>query len=261
MSRGLCVLAIVLLGTSFDWQPAADAAPRRRLGHVASQRPRCWRRAATARPATIPRHAPPAVADPYAWRDLFDGKTLRGWRIIDEFDFARHGKVSVADGAIRIEPGSPASGVAFAGKPPRDNYELRLHAKRTVGSDFFCGLTFPVGDSHCTLILGGWGGGVVGLSNVDHMSAVENETSTYLEFDNDRWYKIRLRVTPQRIAVWVDDEQLIDLAREDRQFSIWWEQEPARPLGIATWYTGSALRGIQLRQLKPSRPAAGEPSP
>jgi hypothetical protein len=39
------------------------------------------------------------------------------------------------------------------------------------------------------------------------------------------------------------------LDASDRKFSIWWEQEPARPLGIATWNTSAALRNIRLTVL------------
>ena len=54
---------------------------------------------------------------------------------------------------------------------PREDYEVSLEARRLEGTDFFCGLTFPVGKEPCTLIIGGWGGTTVGLSNVDDYSA------------------------------------------------------------------------------------------
>jgi hypothetical protein len=174
---------------------------------------------------------------------------LKGWRLPDKFDFETHGKVSVRDGEIHLEQGSPATGISYTEKTPRDNYEVSLEAKRVAGNDFFCGLTFPVADEFCTLIVGGWGGGVVGLSNVDGMSAVENETTSFSQFEKDRWYKIRVRVSDERIQAWLDDEEIIDLKRKDRKFSIWWEQEPVRPLGIATWNTSAALRKITLRPL------------
>jgi hypothetical protein len=47
------------------------------------------------------------------------------------------------------------------------NYEIKLEAKKVTGNDFFCGMTFPVGDSFCSFIVGGWGGPVVGLSSID----------------------------------------------------------------------------------------------
>ncbi|MCE9544025.1 MAG: DUF1080 domain-containing protein, partial [Planctomycetia bacterium] len=110
---------------------------------------------------------------------LFDGKTLAGWKTADEVEFTRHGKVEVHDGAIQLAAGDPATGVVRTDTPPTDSYELTLSAKRTEGQDFFCGLTFPVGKESCSLIVGGWGGQVVGLSNVDGAAADENQTTVH----------------------------------------------------------------------------------
>jgi hypothetical protein len=65
-------------------------------------------------------------------------------------------------------------------------------------------------------------------------------------------------VTKAKIEAWVDDKQLIDVEKGEHKFSIWWEQEPVRPLGIATWNTKGAVRAIRLRLLgsdaKPANP-------
>lgn len=180
---------------------------------------------------------------------LFDGKSLKGWRVADKFDFEDGGKVKVENGQITLPCGGPATGIQFQGKLPRINYEISLEAKRTDGDDFFCGLTFPVEKSYCTLIVGGWGGGATGLSNIDGMSAVENETTGFVDVRKDRWYKIRLRVAADRIEAWLDKEKIIDVETKDRKFTIWWEQEPMRPLGIASWNTSAALRNIRLKRL------------
>lgn len=183
---------------------------------------------------------------------LFDGKSLRGWRVVDKFDFAKHGRVQVEDGVIRMDAGAPASGIRIDPRMytfPRSNYEVSLEAKRTKGQDFFCGLTFPVGEQYCTLIIGGWGGGTIGLSNVDNAPADENQTTNYVEFKDDQWYAVRLRVSDEKIDVWIEEEHLIELERGDHKFSIWWEQEPVRPFGFASWYTGAAYRKIRLKSL------------
>src|SRR5690606_38236930 len=107
-------------------------------------------------------------------------------------DFQHQKAVTVEDGALVLAMGQPASGVVWKGQPPRENYEISLEARRLEGNDFFCGLTFPVGDSYCTFIVGGWGGGTTGLSNLDGYSAVENETTGYSEFQQGCWYRIRV---------------------------------------------------------------------
>ena len=104
------------------------------------------------------------------WQSMFDGKTLQGWR---ETDFTRHGQVSVKDGTIVLGTGY-MTGINWTGWFPRSNYEVRLEAVRVDGSDFFAGITFPVRKEHCTWIIGGWGGGVVGLSSIDGFDASEN---------------------------------------------------------------------------------------
>jgi hypothetical protein len=129
------------------------------------------------------------------------------------------------------------------------NYEISLQAMKVSGDDFFCGLTFPVGDSPCSLIVGGWGGTVVGLSSIDDQDASENETTTSMDFAHGRWYRIRVRVTPKKIEAWIDDENVIAAATTGHKISIRPEVSLSRPLGIATWKTEAALRDIKLRKL------------
>jgi hypothetical protein len=182
---------------------------------------------------------------------LFAGKNLDGWKTLDEFSFEKHGAVTVEKGEIRLTKGKPATGIAWKGDLPRSDFELSFDAKRVEGDDFFCGLTFPVGKEYCTLILGGWGGKATGLSNVDGMAAIENETTGYEDFKDDTWYRVRLRVTAEKIEAWLGKSQIVELKRAERKFSIWWEQEPARPLGIATWHTSAAVRDVRFKRLAP----------
>ena len=182
-------------------------------------------------------------------RSLFNGQDLAGWSVIDKYDFARHGNITIEDDAIILGAGTPATGIRIDGDFPRINYEVTLDAKRIEGSDFFCGITFPVGEDHLSLVLGGWGGGTTGISNLDNLSAIENATTGFQEFEQNRWYRIRLRVTDSKVETWVDDDQIVDVEHAKHKLSIWWEQEPVRPFGIASWYTKSALRDIRLTRL------------
>ena len=165
-------------------------------------------------------------------------------------DFGGEGKVVVRDGTIVMERGSQMTGVTWTGKPPRNNYELTLEGKRIEGSDFFCTTTFPVGGDSCSFVTGGWGGSVIGLSNVDHMDASENQTSASREFKNGVWYQFRIRVTDEKVEVWIDKDQVVDQVRADHTFGVRIECDPCRPLGIATYDTVGAVRNIRLRELK-----------
>jgi hypothetical protein len=182
-----------------------------------------------------------------AARSLFDGKTLSGWT---STNFGGEGNVSVRDGTIILEMGSNMTGITWTGgELPHTRYEISLEAMKLDGNDFFCGLTFPVGDAPCSLIVGGWGGTMVGLSSLDGMDASENETSRTMNFDRNRWYRIRVRVVPGKIQAWIDGDQVIDANTSGRKISIRPEVELSRPLGIATWLTRAALRKIELREL------------
>ena len=127
---------------------------------------------------------------------LFDGQTLGQWK---PTDFGGQGAVYVKDGAIYMEMGSYMTGITWTGPVVRMNYEITLEAMRVQGNDFFCGLTFPVGEKPCTLVLGGWGGSICGLSNIDYYDASENPTTRVISFEKDKWYYVRLRVEPDRI--------------------------------------------------------------
>lgn len=188
--------------------------------------------------------APPEKSS--AAKSLFDGKTLQGWK---KTEFGGEGDVEVKDGQIVLAAGNPMTGITYASAFPKLNYEITLEAMRVDGSDFFCGLTFPVGDSPCSFIVGGWGGGVVGLSSLDGSDASENETTKYQEFENKRWYKVRLRVTPGKIEAWLDDKQMVDVETKDRRISIRPEVELSLPMGISCFACTAALRDIKVRSL------------
>src|ERR1039458_8713934 len=144
-----------------------------------------------AKPETAP--APAAQVAPRInhwsgeWTPLFDGKTLTNWAVTD---FAGHGPVSVASGQINIGMGAELSGINWTnGTLPKTDYEISLEAIKVDGGDFFCGLTFPVADSSCSLIIGGWGGGVIGLSSLDGNDASENETTRSKALETGHWYQ------------------------------------------------------------------------
>jgi hypothetical protein len=192
-----------------------------------------------------------AAAKADGWRPLFDGKALGQWK---PTGFGGEGEVVVEDGAIKIGMGADLSGITWGGEVPRQDYEISLDAQRADGNDFFCGLTFPVGEDPCSFIVGGWGGGVVGLSSIDGDDAAHNATTSFKEFKTGRWYAIRVRVSPERIVCFIDDEQVVDQPLADKKLSIRDEVSPSKPLGIATYVTTALVKNIRWRPL----PAAGK---
>jgi len=181
------------------------------------------------------------------WHSLFDGKTLEGWKISK---FGGEGEAKVVDGIITIEAGVTLSGITCTQDVPKMDYEIEYEAKRTKGIDFFGGLTFPYGDTHCSFIAAGWGGSMTGLSTIDDMDASENATTTFQKFEQNQWYKFRVRVTKDAIQCWIDDKQVVDQKIGDEKVSIRPEVERSKPLGISAWQSSAALRNIRWRNLK-----------
>ena len=206
-----------------------------------------------------PSIASTAAATEVAWRPLFDGTSLTGWT---PSDYVSAGEPRVENGEIVLPVGEFLTGITWsgslaeeevaAGQFARNDYEIELEAKRVSGVDFFCGLTFPFDESTASLIVGGWGGDVCGISSVDDRDAgrSENPTHSTRSFETGRWYRIRLLVTPERIAAWIDGEVLVDLDPRGKGISPRGDVSPSEPLGIASFQTEAALRDIRWRPMR-----------
>jgi hypothetical protein len=190
---------------------------------------------------------PASDKEKVAWKSIFDGKSLDGWKAADFFG---PGKVHVKDGAIVMEQGKPMTGITYSrGDFPKMNYEVTLEGKKIAGNDFFCTTTFPVGGSFCSLVAGGWGGKVVGLSSIDAADASTNETRKDMEFKPGQWYRLRIRVSEKRIEAWIGDEKVTNLDTTGRKISIRIECTACKPFGMATYETAGAVRNIRVRAL------------
>lgn len=187
---------------------------------------------------------------------LFDGKGLDGWK---KAGFYKAPEVKVEGGAIVLAAGDPMSGVTSTRQDlPTTNYELTFEAKRTSGVDFFAAATFPVGRSFATLVNGGWGGSVTGISSLNGSDASENSTGRFIKYENDTWYRFRVRVTDRVIRCRVDDKEVIAVEYEGQQVGTRIEVRASQPLGFASWRTGGAVRAVRVRALAPDEVAAAD---
>lgn len=178
---------------------------------------------------------------------LFDGKSLEGWK---KTDFYKAGEVKVEDGKIVMSAGTSMTGVTCTRSDlPTTNYEFRYEAMRIDGRDFFAAATFPVGKSFITLVNGGWGGGITGLSSLDGMDASENETTQSFHYQSKTWYRFRVRVTDKMIRCAIDDKEIVAVNHQDRRVNTRIETRRNQPLGFATWETSGAVRGVKVRRL------------
>jgi hypothetical protein len=184
-----------------------------------------------------------------AWRELFNGKDLAGWR---QSNYGGGPDVSVEDGKIIIPLSERLAGITYDGDEktlPKTNYEIECEARRVDGTDFYDGLTFPVGESSASLILGGWGGSVCGISSLDGDDANHNETRKVLKFKKGQWYNVRLRVEPERIQAWLDDQPLVDVKTTGKHIDIRPEIGASKPLGLASFATTAEIKSVRLREV------------
>jgi Domain of Unknown Function (DUF1080). len=214
------------------------------------------------------------------WMPLFDGKTLDGW---ETPKIEGDKKAEVKDGVIILGREGLTPGIKYNKEFPKSNYEIIYEAKRVAGYDFFGTITFPVKESHCSFVNGGWGGFVTGISSINGYDASENETSSYYEFKDRQWYRFRICVSDDRILVWFhpaeDDEEdaekegetaasdkkpeskeevekrediekpKVDLMLEDKEITTRLEVSFYKPLGLTTWNTEGHIRDIRYREL------------
>ncbi len=164
-------------------------------------------------------------------------------------------------GVLVLGTGEPFSAVKYEGKAdilPREGYEISWDAMRVDGSDFFAALTFPVGkpgadgkDKCVSFVAGGWGGWVVGISSIGHQFASENETTRSFEFQNGRWYRFTLQVTPEVIRSLIDGKEMFKTDVREKALAMHpSEIQACVPLGFCSYQTTGAIRNVQIRKLK-----------
>ena len=87
------------------------------------------------------------------------------------------------------------------------------------------------------MIVGGWGGSLLGISSLDGLDASENETTKFVSFETGRWYRIRLRVTEKRLEAWIDQEKLVDVDTSEKRISSPGDIGNVQAVRVAAWQT------------------------
>lgn len=185
---------------------------------------------------------PGPASEPAPWQPLLPGE-------LAEAPFGGGGEVLIEDGTLTLGMGSPLTGVTWSAPVPSGDYELAFTATKVFGNDFFVGLTFPVDDSHLTLVLGGWGGALCGLSCLDGEDASTNETKFFEAFDDGRDYEVRVEVVGRVVRAWIDDQLVVDVDATEREIGLRTEVELSAPLGLATFLTKTCYRNLRWRPL------------
>ncbi|HBJ85712.1 MAG TPA: DUF1080 domain-containing protein [Verrucomicrobiales bacterium] len=184
------------------------------------------------------------------------------WKLLaDEFEsswqaagIAEEGRVTIKDGEITLDAGQPMTGARFdawqSAKLPRSRYAIEYEAMRVEGNDFFGTVTFPVNDSHVTLVIGGWGGTLVGISSIDDLDASENTTTGNAFFKNNEWHQVRVEVRDDDIRAWIGGKLFVNVSTKGRKLGLRaGDIEKCTPFGFATYATRARVREVVVRRL------------
>lgn len=190
-----------------------------------------------------------------AQSNLFNGKDLTGWKRADIID---NGEIKVLPGGIvECGVGRSISAIAYTNEFPTMNYELSLEAMRVAGDDFFIALTIPIEKSFCTVIIGGWGGGLCGFSSYDGGDAANNQWAQGVALKNNCWYKLVVRVTTCVLQISLDQDLYTARVEFDDsgRFSLRsGEMDKTTPLGLATYETKAHWRNFTMTPITKLRP-------
>ena len=165
------------------------------------------------------------------------------------------GKVSIFNGEIKLQPGQPMTGVRFdawqSAMLPTRRYAIEFEAMRVEGNDFFGTVTFPVNDEHVSLIVGGWGGTLVGISSIDDMDASENTTRSNARFENNLWHKVRIEVRDDDLRAWINNKLFVNVSTKGHQLGLRsGDIEKCAPFGFASYATQSRIRNVLIQRLQ-----------
>lgn len=182
----------------------------------------------------------------------------KGWK---QADIPESGKViftpaqHIDTGEIELLPGQPMTGARFDAEKwktahmPVMRYAIEFEAMRVEGNDFFGTVTFPVNDTHVSLVIGGWGGTLVGISSIDDMDASENNTRGNAYFENNRWHKVRIEVREDDIRAWINDKLFVNVSTRGHQLGLRsGDIEKCVPFGFASYATHARIRKVIVRR-------------
>ena len=191
---------------------------------------------------------PVAQDVPEGWESLFDGKTLSGWEIVR---YGGEGEPYVKNGMLilpRAVAGLMTGICRVSDSLPENNYTIYYEARRVEGLDIFAGLSFPYGDASASLIFGGWGGIVNGLSSIDGYDASENETTRLFSLTDNQWYPVQLYVTTDSIRATVGNEQVVDIATAGKKIHL---RSGLADTGFTLWtyLSTGEIRNIRIKRL------------
>jgi len=104
------------------------------------------------------------------------------------------------------------------------------------------------------VIIGGWGGGLCGISSFNYMDAAENQWTRGVAFENNKWHTLRVRVMPNVMQIFLDEKKTYHARVEyekSSQFSLrsGSDIDKTKPLGLASFQTHAHWRNFTLTKI------------
>jgi len=194
--------------------------------------------------------APFVQVVPDGWEAMIDGNSLEGWEVVRA---GGEGEPTVKDGILTLPmaPFGNSTGLRLEDEDafPAINYAIYYEARRIEGNDIFGGVSFPYGDTYASLIVGGWGGATCGLSSIDGKDASSNETTTYINFEDNVWYPVYLRVTTDSIIAVINDVTVANIATDGKRIHL--RSGTFVPsLTFSTFRTGGQIRNLRMKRIE-----------
>jgi hypothetical protein len=198
----------------------------------------------------LPEKAAPSVIQEWS---LLDDALHSSWQ---KAGIPEEGSMQLTGQVLTLPAGLPMTGCRFPAWQslglPETDYAIEYEAMRAEGEDIFGMCTFPVSShsSHATFVIGGWGGGLTGISSIDFKDASENSTRAEQKFANGVWHHVRIEVRPEDIRAWVNRRPVVNVSIKGRQVGL----RPGYidhclPFGFATWNTQGRIRGVKVGRL------------
>jgi hypothetical protein len=90
---------------------------------------------------------------------------------------------------------------------------------------------------------------VNGLSSIDGLDAMENETCQLFSWENNRWYPVQLRVTTDSIRATVGREIIVNLATAGKDIHL---RADYLDTGFTFWtyLSTGEIRNIRIRKIE-----------
>ena len=82
---------------------------------------------------------------------------------------------------------------------------------------------------------------------------------TVRDFDQGKWYKLRLLVTDNRFQAFVEEKKIVNVGIKGRKIGMrFGEIEESVPLGLSTFRTTAEYKNIKIRHLEDAEIAAAK---